>query len=232
VVENQLKYFRRAYNLNQIHEKDLRDKRAHFRGNLNSFSLISLAEKTPHLGMSPLKSKEAGEKALCDLEKYLNNRIPARNTPEKELQAGILRQAQQSDWILPFGDKIRFLTSELAWPGEKTVNDILGLNKKNDLIVIELKSERLKTELIMQVNNFYEIINDKANKEFFQALTRLLAGVEWSGYVSKMIVWPFNSTSPLDWGDENITEICYLQNKDTKSIDCDKEGNIQFKDFK
>jgi hypothetical protein len=232
VVEDKLKYFRIACDLNQRHEKDLRDKRAHFRGNINSFSLISLAEKTPQLGMSPLKSEEAGEKALCEIGKYLNNLKPARNTPEKELQAGILRQAQQSDWILPFGDKIRFLTSELAWPGKKTVNDILGLNKKNDLVVIELKSERLKTELIMQVNKFYEIINDKSNKEFFQDLTRLLAGVEWSGCVSKMIVWPFNGTSPLDWEDEDITEICYLQNKDTKSVDFDREGKIQFKYFK
>jgi len=234
-MDDKLEYFQIAHCLNKKYEKELRVKKAHFRGNFNSFSLVSLNKETPMLGWSNLKKPEAGEKAYEGLESG-SIKPPRRATREKELQAWIIAYAQRNSWVLPFGgkNKVRFLTSEITWSGTKIVNDILGINKNRDLVVIELKSKRLLKELIGQVNSFCNIIYISKNRDFFKKLVKHLSGVVWSGKVVKMIVWPFHLASPhSNFKKEGITEVCYFEKNvnNGAEIDYDTKGDIRFKEF-
>jgi len=221
MYEKKLQFFTIAKKLNDEHKEKLQKKKAHFRGNLGSYSLVSLDANTPELGVSGFKKSVDIKAAFKELDKELKK--PGRPTPEKELQAEIIRAAYSNNNILPFGGEIRFLTSELAWPeknGEKIVNDILGINRNNDLVIIELKSKRLLTELCKQVNVFFKVIQDPNNRGLFRELVRLLSGKEWSGDVVKMIVCPCKKKlSAARWSDKGIIEICYQ---------CESDGNTKF----
>ncbi|MCP3681380.1 MAG: DUF91 domain-containing protein [bacterium] len=242
MMVDKLEYFKIATKLNKEREKDLRTKKLHFRGNINSFSLISLDRETPERGISQLKTEKRGNKALDEKIDEILEEIKyakatdcnkTRITREKELQAWIIDYAlNHKKHLLPFGDGIEFLTSELAIKqGKKrVVNDILGIDKHKNLVVIELKSDRNKTTLEKQVNKFSELIKaDKSN--FFVDLVSLLAGRKWSGNTKGMIVWPNAYTSPLEKWEHGIVEICYEEikgNDGKKVIDYDEAGNIQF----
>ena len=82
-----LKYFLLAKELNTEHHQKLISKKLHFRGNLNSLSLISVDKNTAEKGIPNIKSKEEAEKCL---KSSLNLKPPGRRTPEKELQAWII----------------------------------------------------------------------------------------------------------------------------------------------
>jgi len=203
-----------AQQLNSTHHDDLKRRELHFRGNKNSFSLISLAQETPEVGISSLTSIRQGKNAL-------NNRITSkladgvgRTTPEKALQAWIIKHALNNNMVLPFGNSLNFLTSELAFTNVeikskdkrgKLVNDLLAIDDCADLWVIELKSDRQKKRLTDQVNDFIALVSHE--RDFFNELVRTLSSNKWSGRVRGMVVWPHAKTSPLDWGE--IVEVCY-----------------------
>ena len=65
--KNDLKYFKIASELNKCYHNDLKNKKLHFRGNLNSFSLISVDKTTAEIGVSNLKSRD---KAVFNVEAF------------------------------------------------------------------------------------------------------------------------------------------------------------------
>lgn len=177
-------YLKLAKELNDEQHDELLRKRAHFRGNMNSLSLISLAPETAERGVTGIKSKDV---AIEKLKTFKADK-PERNTPEKKLQSWIIFAAMRNGGILPFGDGLRFLTSELAFKekGRKIVNDILALNRENDLVIIELKSSRL-TKVFDQTIEFQKLIEHK--KELFAEIVQTVGECIWSGKVQKVIVW-------------------------------------------
>ena len=175
-----LKYFELAKKLNSAHGEELLRKRAHFRGNVNSCSLISLDSETPEIGESGITESNAKTK----LSKF-NPRKPKRKTPEKSLQSWIILSALRNNYILPFGKNLTFITSELAI--KRVVNDILAINENNDLVVIELKTKRVN-EVKDQALKFKDLIWE--DKEFFGQLTELMAERPWSGKIKCAVVWP------------------------------------------
>lgn len=215
MMNDKLEKFRIAEALNKEHSKTLKEKKLHFRGNLDSFSLISLSQKTAERGTSGLKSKPKGEIALEKIVKRLKeieekiDRGKSRLTPEKELQAWIIHYALNHKRVLPFGENIQFITSELAITKEKKriVNDILGFDNEKNLVIIELKSDRLKAELERQIEKFEKVV--KEDPIFFERLTYLIMEDKWSGGIKKMIVWPYAKTSPFKKWKHEISEVCY-----------------------
>ena len=229
-MNQELKYLIIAKALNDKYCNKLRENKLHFRGNLNSFSLISLSRNTPESGISALKKEEEGERAL----KYQIT-APKRSTREKELQAWIINYALNNKNILPFlKTEILYITSELALKNnskEKVVCDILGIDKENNLIVIELKSERLKV-LQDQVNNYSEII--KTNKDFFSKLVSVVVGKKWSTLVKGLVVWPSSTKKvPSEWENNIIEEVCYPEflKDGKKQIEYNKHGEIIFQEY-
>jgi len=186
-MENKdLKYFELVKLLNEKWSEELLKKEAHFRGNISSFSLISLNSKTPEIGISKITTEE---KAKEELSKF-NPKEPERKTPEKSLQAWVILNAIRNDYILPFGKNLTFITSELAIvleDNKRIVNDILAIDENNNLVIIELKSIRVN-QVKEQAIKFKAII--ESQKDFFGELTKLMTGKSWNGNVKCMVVLP------------------------------------------
>lgn len=215
-MSEQLRYFILAGELNYRFRKKL--TYAHFRGSIGSLTLVSLTKDKPQLGVqigadknldSSYWTEDLIDGYLRQLERKNN---PGRPTPEKMIQSAIIQSAFSNNLYLPFKkNKVLYFTNELAMG---KVCDILGLGEDGSLYIIELKSKRHKTELEEQVLAFEKITKD--NREFFVQLILELTGRQWNGEVTKMIVWPYASTSPLNYGSnpwkpKDIIEVCYQQ---------------------
>lgn len=238
MAEDSMKYFRIAKELNEECLKDLKAKKLHFRGNVGSFSLISLDRKTPEQGKGGFSDKEQGRNFLAkgfdSLLASKKDKIDlgqSRPTREKELQAWIIDYAINHNYRLPFSNGLTFLTSELAFhESRKIVNDILALDQEGCLVVIELKSSRHKKTLEGQVENFCKVIDSK--QDFFRELVALLApGKAWNWRLRKMIVWPDANERPRDDWEEGIEEIRYREKLDKEGrpqIYYNEKGEITF----
>lgn len=182
----QTDYFRLAKKLNELHQEKLAEKQAHFRGNANSCSLVSLNDNTPEIGVSGITQSNAHDKLT-----HFTPQKPGRSTPEKRLQSSIIRRSLTDKGILPFGEeKLTFVTSEFAATtseGKKVVNDILAINAEGDFVVIELKSSR-DTKVLVQTLAFKEFI--ESERAFFNELAEQIADRTWSGKVRCVAVWP------------------------------------------
>ncbi len=217
-----VEYFKLAHRLNEDFKHILLKENVHFRGSLNSLSMISTSNEKPELGVKC----NANYKSTGDIENFIYEDIrkikakqfPKRNTPEKELQAWIINNAlNDNEKKLAFDKDIKFITSELAIfnsHGEKIVTDILGYSvNDNQLCIIELKSSRLMKELIQQVNNFEKVIKEKF--DFFSELLsfqKFSFQKELSKEVKKIIVWPYARTSPKkELKGANIIEVTYQE---------------------
>ena len=196
----------------------------HFRANLNSLSLISVSSNKPELGVQCKNHNQWTSEILNSYIKKIHSKSePERLTPEKLLQAQIIKEAQANNRKLPFDNSIIFITSELAMrnnSGTKIVSDIIGYNTAtNQLVIIELKSDRLLKRLIEQVENFEKIINE--NFYFFQELINLNNFDKLSLAPKKAIVWPYKNTSPLEkLKGLNIAEYTYKLYDNNFSFTC------------
>jgi len=239
MTEDRMKYFRIAQALNNKKElKDLlKTKKLHFRGNRESFSLISLDKRTPEQGKGGFHDEKRGERFLLEeIDALLadnREKIDAeksRPTREKELQAWIIDYAVNHDYRLPFCNGLTFLTSELAFKEPKTVNDILAIDQEGTLVVIELKSSRHKTTLEGQVEDFFDII-DREPKFFKKLVELLVPGRVWNGQKRGLIVWPASANRQFksDW-EHGITEVCYPERLENgkRQIAYDESGAIPF----
>lgn len=194
-----LDYFRKAKHLNEKHHKVLKSKELHFRGSLNSFSLVSVAKKTAEKGKSQLKTEKSAEEFLFNNKLQLE--APKRETKEKELQAWIINKTINNNGILPFGNNLQFITSELAIQlnveelnlnfkfdsKTRVVNDILAIDDENNLCIIELKSCRdnyVKKQAIV----FEKVIMKYPN--LFIELVEMMTNKKWNGKCRKISVWP------------------------------------------
>lgn len=236
MATDSLEYFRIAKKLNEELKKEPSARTLHFRGNIGSFSLISLDRETPEQGKGGFKKEKQGWTfykdeidSLLEIKKEKIRCGESRPTREKELQAWIINYAINNEHQLPFANGLKFLTSELAFhTPKKLINDILAIDEQGNLVVIELKSTRHKTTLEGQIDAFCNVIADK--KDFFKELVALLAPEkEWNGGVRKIIVWPdANGKSRSDWND--IEEIRYKEKigQDGPLIDYNDKDEIIF----
>ncbi len=198
-MDNEIKYFNLAFELEKQLKNELINNQVHFRANINSLSLISVDSDRPELGIQ-CKDHDLWSIEILDsyIQKIRSKPFPKRPTPEKSLQAWVIKQAQENDHILSFNKAIRFITSELAFSDNekgKIVSDIIGFDIiEKRIVILELKSDRLLKRLIEQVNNFEYIISK--NKTFFDNLLSIY-GYKTENTPLKAILWPNASTSPL-----------------------------------
>jgi hypothetical protein len=237
MTDERLKQFETAKKLNEEFEPVLTRKQLHFRGNIGSFSLISLKRDTPEQGKGGLVDCGQGRACLSKIDDLLADKIKkiagqkSRPTREKELQAWIINYAIKNGHALPFSKGLQFLTSELAFrTPEKIVNDILAIDREGALVVIELKSARHKRELEEQADKFRKVI--ESEHDFFYGLVSLLSPERrWNGKVRKMIVWPdADGRTRMDLA-ADIEEVRYKEkrgNDGRPEIDYDENGDIVF----
>ena len=216
-------YFDLAHKLNKENKDKLKINQMHFRGSLNSISLISISDEKPEIGKKiNLKEtysiKEKENLVNKNIELINLKTIPHRPTPEKKLQSWIIKYALHNDYKLPFDNNLLFITSEIAIQNKnkkKIINDILAYDVvKKQICIIELKSTRSEKELIKQVTNFEEIINE--NLQFFSELLFIHGFTNQKNNqfsISKMIIWPYEKTSTKKKLKElGIIEVTYTNN--------------------
>lgn len=215
MANEELKNFKLTIELEKRFRDELTENEVHFRANIHSLSLISISQAKPELGVTCKNHPDWTSEILRSYIKQVKQLPePKRYTPEKTLQAWIIKAAQKNNGNLPFSDSIKLITSELALSndrGTKTVADIIGFDVRSDqLVIIELKSERQLKRLIEQVDNFEKIIQD--NYTFFENLVALHGFNSMDSEIRKAIVWPHRRTSPLaELKDENIDEFTYRE---------------------
>lgn len=216
MLDEELKYFKLAKELNDEHHDLLIEKKLHFRGNKNSVSLISLAKETAEKGVPNIKEKEKAKSIL------LNQIIleePKRDTPEKVLQAWIILDAMRNRGKLPFKENLTFITSELVFankeeyqlskPNRDIRNDILAIDNNNNLCIIELKYSRVN-EVKKQTIEFEKVVKNETG--FFHQLVLLYTSQKWNGNIRKIAVWP-NTTGKARLQEySDVEEVNYSQN--------------------
>ena len=189
---SKLKYFKMAMELNKEKHDELKKKQCHFRGGFGSMSLISVAFWSPERGKSGIKNEGRAEEKL----KSFKVDMPGRSTPEKQLQAWLINRILFHDAPEFWESRgLNFLTSELK--KDNLVNDILAVDDKGSIWVIELKSARYLDELIRQTNGFAEVV--KSNEDEFAELVAVLSGskLKWTGAIKKMIIWPSSPSGQI-----------------------------------
>jgi hypothetical protein len=229
-----LDFFKSAYCLNETYKDILNKNKVRFRGNCNSLSFISTSNCKPQIGLSDV-SNPNGILTNCTLNEKsdaINQRIseliqriedmevPGRNTPEKELQSHIISYSMNNDYSLPFCKSLKFISDEFIPPTNENTHprDILGYcEKTKQLCAIELKAARNETELINQVNAFESELREESNFKFVVELAEIHGfKIENSLKIKKIIVWPFDRTSPkAAFKNSEITEICFTKNNET-----------------
>ena len=216
MLDEELKYFKLAKELNDEHHDLLVEKKLHFRGNKNSVSLISLAKETAEKGVPNIKEKE---KAKSILHNQIILEEPKRDTPEKVLQAWIILDAMRNKGKLPFKENLTFITSELVFrnkeeyqlskPNRDIRNDILAIDNDNNLCIIELKYSRVN-EVKKQTIEFEKVVRNET--EFFHQLVLLYTNQKWNGSIRKIAVWP-NTTGKARLQEySDVEEVNYSQN--------------------
>lgn len=214
-MSEELAYFKLAKELNEKHHAFLIEKRLHFRGNKNSVSLISLAKETAEKGVANIKEKEKAESIL-------HNQIileePKRDTPEKILQAWIILDAMRNNGKLPFKENLTFITSELVFENKEEYqlskskrdirNDILSIDKDNNLCIIELKYSRVN-EVKKQTIEFEKVVMNEL--DFFYQLALLYTNQKWNGSIRKIAVWPKSEGKSRTQEYLNVEEVNYSE---------------------
>lgn len=215
-------FFDQAFKLNNDFRDILQKNEIHFRGSINSLSLISVSRDKPELGVRCKNhddwTSEILHTYICKINCKPN---PKRITPEKALQAWLIKKALKTENRLEFDKTIHFIASELAIyndNGAKIVSDIIGYDTKtNQLVIIELKSERLLKKLIAQVNTFRKIVED--NFQFFQELVSIYGFSLLEKKQRKVVVWPGEKKAPLEkFKEEGIEEYMYNEDGDNYSF--------------
>lgn len=206
--------FRLAFELEQEFKNELIENEVYFRGSLHSLSLISISKNKPEMGVI---YRNYRSRSLDILNVYIqeikNKQQPKRLKPEKSLQAWIIKQTQLDSGFLPFNQSVKFITSELAIKndGVKYIANIIGYDiHTQQIVIIEIKSNRLFNRLKEQVDKFAEIFTE--NYALFQQLIQLHGFSELAKIPRKVIVWPMARTSPLEkWAEAGVREYTYQE---------------------
>jgi len=221
---DKLNYFRIAKEWNDTYLDKLKIINALFRGSKNSLSLISLNRETAELGYTVNINDNP--------EMLIDNFTPSYSSPdnthtkgEKELQAWVIKYALHNNWFLPFEDKLKFITSELAIEiknpnnilgilikerKNKIVNDILAIDKNYNLCIIELKSDR-DNDVKKQTKDFEKIIILKEYK-FINDLVSINRKM-WNGKFRKISIWPFSEGNVQKNQFPDVEEWSYTYNQ-------------------
>ena len=213
----------------------------HFRPGAAGIAMVGLRPESPQRGRSGITNlARLAENFDEEFHEHCVNNPPGRPTPEKELQSHLIREAYDNGRKMAFSRnkmaplnatdqdtaaqvELLFVTDEIRLPvqGEEKVCDILTLRSTRAghvPVLIELKTERLKTKLIEQVEEYSRLIDRHA--DLFGELYSALLGypIAFAGPCERWIVWPAagnndgTDTHEDDFAARGIQLVCYRSN--------------------
>lgn len=170
----------------------------------NSYRAVSLYEDSPLMGFVKNNAKKF-DTILNHFEKGEPGKINNGEKPERRLQCWLIKQSLQNKLSLKTAlsldnkkyDDLLFALDEVSL-GDRNHTPIIrcdilavGIQNGNAFpVLIELKSNRAKEELVNQIDDFVDHINN-LSKEFEELLSRCVnKPVRVSRKIGKMIIWP------------------------------------------
>lgn len=229
-MDHRFQFFTLAKLLNETYYDLLIQFPARFRGSLHSVSLISLHGDQPQLGFTCNYAKL--ENHSPELIEHLLERLsiekeggPKRPTPEKRVQSCLIYKSMLLKWRLPFDPDLCFFTDEFAKKaGESVTIDVADLLRKkksvadvfafntatNALVLIELKAERVKSELEGQLCDAAATV--RADVPFYADLLAA-HGFNWEEpyRIEKVGIWPFVESTRKQYLGKGIKEVGYVE---------------------
>ena len=229
-MERRFQFFTLAKLLNETYYDLLVQFPARFRGSLHSISLISLHRDQPQLGFTCNYTKL--ENHSPELIERLLERLriekeggPKRLTPEKKVQSCLIYKSMLLKWRLPFDPDLCFFTDEFAKNADlpthididdllnkkKSVADVFAFNTAtNALVLIELKAERVKSELESQLCDAATTV--RADIPFYADLLAA-HGFSWEEpyRIEKVGIWPFVESTRKQYLGKGIKEVGYVE---------------------
>lgn len=218
----------------------------HFRPGAGGIAMVGLRPESPQRGRSGITDIEKFVENFDDeFQKYCVDNPPDRPTPEKVLQSHLIREAYSNGRRMAFSRnkmaplnttvenadtqvELIFVTDEIRLPVQgddkeekDKVCDILALRLSSAghvPVVIELKTERNKAELIKQVKEFSRLIDTHA--DLFGELYGALLGdhIAFARPCERWVVWPAakdNNNGPDihedDFAAQGIQLVTYIQ---------------------
>lgn len=204
------------------HVLEAHGDRVHFRPGSNGVAMISLLSDRPQRGRSKLKDLGRVARNFEVLfEKHCQDIGQGRETREKALQSFLISEAYRNGRaMVSLNDasgntnepvELVFVTDEIPVPTEsgEIVCDILALRRDGRRctpVLIELKTERLLTRLVQQVES-YSALMDEFPEEF-EALFSAILGepIRFDAAAERWIVWPSSGRLPDPHEDELAEE--------------------------
>lgn len=204
--------------------------RVHFRPGNNGVTMISLLADRPQRGSDPLRDLGRIARNFEALfEKHCQDIGQGRPTDEKRLQSYLISEAYQHGRAMVSLNnaskstnepvELSFITDEIpVHDGRKIICDILALRRdggRSTPVLIELKSERLLSCLVKQVENYSELIDEHPGA--FAALFGAVLGesIQFDGPTEKWIVWPAlgpgKDRKEEEWLDRGIRYVAYQE---------------------
>lgn len=186
--------------------------RVHFRPGSNGVAMISLLSDRPQRGRRKLKDLGRVARDFEALfKKHCQDIGQGRETKEKALQSFLISEAYRNGRaMVSVNDasgntnepvELVFVTDEIPVPIEsgEIVCDILAVRRDGRRctpVLIELKTERLLTRLVQQVES-YSALMDEFPEEF-EALFSAILGepIRFDDAAERWIVWPSSRRLP------------------------------------
>jgi len=198
---------------------------AHLRPTSNGVTLVGLAPDRPQRGKGGFRNlDQLVEDSPAIFEKYCVGTDQGRDTPEKELQSLLLRDAYSHgrrmsllEQAIAASDdpaELLFVADELALPlgdRRRIVCDLLAVRILDDgrhrPVVIELKSERAMKRLVEQVSAFAALVDE--HREAFQSLASALleTDIELEGPCERWIIWPAPASGRREPRTQELAEV-------------------------
>ena len=201
----------------------------HFRPSSSAISMISLRSELPQIGKSYKNTKRLAASFEKEFHKHCIQRTLKRHTPEKELQSYLIANAYRNsreigDLVGENGvNDLIFVTDELALPTAKgkLVCDILAIQGAHPM-VIELKTRRLKTQLVKQVSSYSSLLEE--HLDLFSELYSVILHrrVTLRKPCRRCIVWPHLQGHDRDPREESLASLRIRVVEYTKHHDCFK----------
>ena len=186
----------------------------HFRPTSKGVTLISLHPDRPQLGMGFKGVKNLKKKFEAKFQTHCVHRTPKRRTPEKRLQSFLIANAYRNARQLinlegnSGGAELFFVTDELSLPfdGKKIVCDIIVL-QRDQPVVIELKTQRQKKQLVKQVIDYATLVEEH-QEQFCQLFSVILKRkIVLRRPCQRWIVWPQLPGYDRDPQEESLAQL-------------------------
>ncbi len=202
------RYYRMAKELNHRYFRDLVFNRLMFLAAEKSLSLVSTDPAKPQQAIRRIGTENGAERILKQvLQGKRALKSYGKNTEKRQLQTWIAREAFQGAGRAPFGTDIDLLATDFSVPRSRITADLVGIDRRNRIVLIELSENRQKPRLQRRMAALTQWAEDQA--EYFRNWLLQVHGSGWNSEVRRVVVWPAKRRDKKEKWDHGVEEFIY-----------------------